>query len=243
MQHYFVSKEDNYIYFQEEDIHHIIHVMRYKNNDQIIGIVEGEGHYLASLMINSKQVVGKIIKKIDRDNDLKADVILVCALLKGDKFELALQKACELGVKEIYPYQAKRSIVKIDQKGEDKKIARWQKIVKEAAEQSERITLPKVQNIIKLDDLIKIEADVKLLAYERESETSTSKLYNILNHQLDKKKIVVVIGPEGGFDNSEIKKLLENGFESISLGKRILRAETAAISLLSTIAFMLERGI
>ena len=183
MQHYFVKRINDNLYFANEDIHHIIHVMRCKNNDHIIGIVENEGHFLASLIINNNEVHAKIIEHIVKESELKLDVILVMSLIKGDKFELVLQKAVELGVGEIYPFKAKRSIIKIDSKEEDKKLLRWNKIAKEALEQSERTNFPKVNKPISIKELINIDADIKLLAFEREG-SGTKLLYDILNTAL-----------------------------------------------------------
>jgi 16S rRNA (uracil1498-N3)-methyltransferase len=243
MQHYFVTKNDNTLYFKIDDIHHILHVMRLKNHDQIIGIIEGEGKYLATLNIDNNDVSATIIEKIESTNELNNQITLVYALVKQEKFELVLQKAVEIGVSEIVPFASLRSIVKIEKNDQEKKLVRWNKIAKEASEQSKRITIPKINEVKKIDEICNIDADIKLLAYEKESFQGSKKLFELLNHDdLANKYICIVIGAEGGFDEKEVVKLNQAGFINVSLGKRILRSETAAIYALSVIAFMSERS-
>jgi 16S rRNA (uracil1498-N3)-methyltransferase len=243
MQHYFVTKNGSTLNFKSEDYHHILHVMRLKNNDKIIGIIEGEGKYLASLNIDGDQVDATIIEKIESNSELSTNITLIYALVKQEKFELVLQKAVELGVSTIIPFASIRSIVKLDSKDQEKKLVRWNKIAKEASEQSRRITIPEITMVKNLNEICNLNFDIKLLAYENEVFQGSKKLYEIISREdLTSKSIAIVVGAEGGFDEKEVVKLNQAGYTNVSLGKRILRSETAAIYALSILAFMSERN-
>ena len=149
--------------------------------------------------------------------------------------DLILQKSCELGVSEIIPINATRSIVKLDKK-ETKKIDRWNKILKEASEQSKRVVIPKVNEIMDIKDLINLDYDIKILCTVNELSMSLKK---VLDKDLTNLKILFVIGPEGGFTDNEEKILIDNGFISTSFGKRVLRTETASLYALSIINYIL----
>ena len=160
---------------------------------------------------------------LDQNNELDVDITCIMSLIKMDRFELCVQKLVELGVKHIVPYQAQRSVVKIK---DNKKLERIRKIIKEAAEQSHRNIIPDLHDVIDLDGLNQYLSKHNYIAYE--------------NHKGDydieaDSSVTFIIGPEGGFTDQEYKKIVDLGFESISLGKRILRAETAAIYLSSII--------
>lgn len=167
-----------------------------------------------------------ILKKIDEYNELETDITVILALIKNDKFDFAIQKLTELGVKRIVPYIANRSIVK-QGKGNNK-LDRIRKIAMEASEQSHRNIVPEICDFATFKDLDKYKSELNLIAYEKETKAiSDLKKY---------KSITYIIGPEGGFEESEVAKIIDAGFDSITLGKRILRAETAAIFLASVIA-------
>lgn len=153
--------------------------------------------------------------------------------------ELIIQKTTEIGVKKIIPVAMERSIVKLNEKDAKKKIERWQKISEVAAKQSKRDIIPKIENIIKISDLCnKIkEYELFIVAYENEEEIT---LKQILQENKEIKKIGVLVGPEGGIDEKEIEKLVQNGAKTVSLGKRILRTETAPITIASNIVYEFE---
>ena len=163
--------------------------------------------------------------KLDENNELETDITAIISLIKNDKFDFAVQKLTELGVNRIVPYIARRSVVKPG-KGNNK-LDRIKKIAREASEQSHRNKIPKICNYATFKDLEKYKSDLNLLAYEKETKSiSDLKKY---------KSITYIIGPEGGFEPREVEDIISLGFDSISLGKRILRAETAAIFLTSII--------
>ncbi len=153
--------------------------------------------------------------------------------------ELIIQKTTEIGVKKIIPVAMERSIVKLNEKDGKKKIERWQKIAEVAAKQSKRDIIPKIENIIKISDLCsEIKAyELFIVAYENEEEIT---LKQVLQENRGIRKIGVLIGPEGGIDEKEIEKLVQNGAKTISLGKRILRTETAPITIASNIVYEFE---
>lgn len=224
MQQYFIDEEitlDAKIRLRDDMLFHLKKVLR------------GTNEYFRLVDINHKIYLAKadgdyasIIKYLDEDNELKTDITAIIALIKSDKFELILQKLTELGVKRIVPYNAYRSVVK--EKKSEKKLERYKKILTEASEQCHRNLIPEIVPAIDLKDIDKYLSELNLIAYEKEDSDIKAELSN-------SQSITFIIGPEGGFDPAEYLKLVEKGFKSISLGKRILRAETAAIYLASII--------
>lgn len=151
--------------------------------------------------------------------------------------DFILQKCCELGVSRIIPLNTKRSIVKLDSK-ETKKIERWNKILKEASEQSKRVVIPTVSNICSIEDLVEEDYDIKILCTVNELSNDIKK---VLSKDLNGARIVIVIGPEGGFEKEEEQTLIANGYVPTSLGKRVLRTETASLYALSIINYITMR--
>ena len=174
-----------------------------------------------------------IIDSYEEERDSNIELTIAVALVQEQKFDLILQKLTELGVNNIIPVKTERSIVKIDKTKEEKKKIRWENICKEASEQSHRVTIPKIHNIISLKELLNQKKELNLICSLNEK---TKPLEEYLMKEL--KNILFVIGPEGGFSNKEEQFLTENGFESTTLGKRVLRVETAAIYVASIINYI-----
>lgn len=240
MQQYFAKdKINNRFILDDQDLFHIERVMRMKNDD-IIYVVYNEIVY-ESLV---KFVNGKISIECKREtvinNELNCNVTLVYGLPKGDKFEFVVQKATELGVSTIVPYAASRSVSVISKDKEGKKLERWNKIAKEASEQSKRNKCVRVEKVCDEDSILNYKSKLNLIAYEDVSSEGCNKLFNLLSEKVD--SITLVVGPEGGFEQREVDNLINNGFEVISLGKRILRSETAPLFLMSVISYMYECG-
>lgn len=222
MQQYFIDQvlNVNESYELRDDIlYHLTKVLRSTN--KTFRLADKNGNIFLANLDNSK---AHIIEKLDEYNELTTDITVILALIKQDKFELTLQKLTELGVKRIIPYNATRSVVK--EKKTDKKIERYKKILTEASEQSHRNFVPEILPAIDLKDIEKYKSELNFVAYEKENESKVN---------LKGESITFIIGPEGGFDIKEIEYIKSIGFESISLGNRILRAETAAIYLTSII--------
>ena len=230
MQRYFVDNKD--LILRDSDVHHIKNVMRMKIGEEI-EIVNEKQAYLARID-NLDPIKISIVRSIEEASELDIDITIAIGLVKEQKMDLILQKLTELGVKKIIPIKMERSIINFDDKKKDKKLVRWESICKEASEQSHRLLIPEVTEPISLKELVKIEADVKIVA-------STKEVKNLINNylQTNKKcaKMVVVIGPEGGITDNEEEFLNNNGFVSVTLGKRILRVETAAIYIASVLNY------
>ena len=237
MQRYFVSNKDNDIFtLSEEDSYHIITVMRMSLNDEI-EIVYDSKLYIASITSMDNIVKCKIVKEFDSLDKSIPKVIIAQSLVKEQKMDYLLQKSCELGVGEVIPLITNRSIIKID-KNDSKKVVRWQKIVKEASEQSKRCDIPKITSIMNLKDLVKVESNYKFICSVNEKSKTIKSILSNINIS---DTILFVIGPEGGFDNSEEDYLMNNGFIPITFGNNVLRTETASSFILSVINYEFMR--
>lgn len=237
MQRYFASiDQDFFVHPTKEDEHHILHVMRMKKGDEI-EVVDNQKLYLCRLDSTDPLVIS-MVHEIASDVEISEDVTLLYALTKGDKIDLVLQKATELGVKRVALIQSERSVVKYDSKDIEKKSQRFIKIMKEASEQSHRLIVPEFLGIFNLKSLPpQVFCDVNFVAYEKDASKVSEQFLGLEKG----KSVSVLIGPEGGFSKQEIESLEKIGFIRTSLGKRILRAETAAIYALSIIGYLLDK--
>ena len=234
MQRYFAKEKTSFGFVLfDTDIHHIKNVMRYNLNDQIEVVYENIVHICNIKNLNPLEL--DIISSNKEERELPIDLKIAISLVNEQKMDLILQKLTELGVNHIIPIKTERSIVKLDNKKEDKKITRWQMICKEASEQSKRTTVPQVTNIMTLKELMNINCGTKLICSLNET-TKPIKYYA----KDDIKDILFAIGPEGGFTEREEKMLLDNNFKSVTLGKRVMRVETAAIYVASIIKYIYE---
>ena len=229
MPKFFVPHEnigDDRAYIRGGDANHIARVLRARVGEQLV-ICDGAGSdYICEISdISTEEINLSIIEKTPCDAEPDVKITLFMALPKSDKMEYVIQKAVELGVYEIIPFSASRCVVKLDSKSGEKKTERWQKIAHSAAKQSGRGIIPKVSAPITFGELVKKATDFELplFCYECEEENSLKKVLSDKNFE----KICVVVGPEGGFDRAEVEQAQESGFISVSLGKRILRCETA----------------
>ncbi len=227
-----------------EDVKHIKNVLRKQVGDDIeVCNQDTEKSYICEITkIETESILTDIIEELQGyDNKIKVDIYQ--GLPKADKMELIIQKAVELGVNSIIPVDMKRCVVKFDSKTETKKIERWQKIAESAAKQSGRNTIPQIKNVVKIEDIIKNKEqyDLIIVCYENEKQNYIKnelvKLKNINKQEIN---IAVVIGPEGGLEEKDVKYLEQNGAKIVSLGNRILRTETVALNLLSIIMYELE---
>ena len=236
MQRYFVDTKEDRFTLSNDDSYHITKVMRNKIGDKVEVVIDKE-LYICEIVSLDKQVLVKKLEKIEQDSELPCYVTIAQSLVKEQKMDLILQKSCELGVSEIIPINTTRSVVKLDKK-ETKKVDRWNKILKEASEQSKRIVIPKINEILDIKDLANLEYDIKILCTVNELSTSIKK---VLSKDLNGAKIILVIGPEGGFTDKEEELLINSGYISTSFGNRVLRTETASLYALSIINYILMR--
>ena len=232
MQRYFCNYNENNEYLlSNDDSYHILKVMRMNIHDRL-EIVDNRNVYLCEI-ISINPVKAKIIKKIEEQHENERNIILVQSLVNENKMDYILQKGTELGINEFYALKVKNSIIKENNKS-DKKINRWQKIVKEAAEQSKRNIIPKVHNIIDIKGLCGISGELKILLSVNEKEKSLKK---VLKDNLKCDTLIIVVGPEGGFTKEEEEELLKNSYISTSLGSRVLRTETAGMVAIAMINY------
>lgn len=239
MHRFFVNPSNisDSIYIDGTDVNHIKNVLRLKCGEEV-NVCDGRNNeYLCRISdISPDKVYLDIISKGVCENEPRFNVTLYQGLPKSDKMEYIIQKCVELGVTRIVPVAAKRSVVKL--KDDAKKVSRWQKIAHEAAKQCQRGILPEVTGVMTfkeaMDDLAK--NDLKFMPYENERQTS---LREVLSDK-DVKTIGFFIGPEGGLDETEIAMADEMNIPTVSLGKRILRTETAPIACLSAVMYELD---
>lgn len=243
MYHFFVSEEQingENAYIEGSDVNHIANVLRMKPGEELLISVRGDWDYLCKIVdIETDRVNLKVLESMEQ-RELPVNITLLQGIPKSDKLEMIIQKAVELGVSEIIPVKTKRVVVKIDEKKVDTKVNRWNAIAESAAKQSKRSIIPKVHEPMSIDNALEIVKDfgVKLIPYE--NADGIDKTRKILDNMDKTKNIAVFIGPEGGFEESEVERIKNSGFEVITLGKRILRTETAGLALLSNIMIRLE---
>lgn len=247
MHHFFVSEnnidlENKRVYIEGTDVNHIKNVLRMKIGEEML-VSDGNGHdYLCEIekYDENDSVISVITDDTSRGAELPSKIYLFQGLPKGDKMELIIQKAVELGVYEIIPVSTKRTVVKLNEKKEKSKIERYNKISESAAKQSKRSIIPEVKGVMTFKDALKYasEFDINLIPYENYKDmTETKKAVQKIGKN---QKIGIFIGPEGGFDESEVEIASDLGVNKISLGKRILRTETAGLMIISVIMFSLE---
>ena len=239
MQQYFVKEScvlNQRVMLDEQQSFHISKVMRMKESDVIVLVDENKQAYEAELVKVGTRCCAEVTYQLERNNEMNAQVTVVMALIKKDKWDFFLMKATELGAARIVPFKAKRSVVKSDDEKLDKKKQRWMRIIEEAAEQSRRQCVPELTDPLTLKQLRNVMSDVNLIAYEKDAGSGKLLRECLKSNQ----SVTIVIGPEGGFDAQEVDELIEMGFECVSLGKRILRAETAACYALAAIDALVE---
>lgn len=235
--------EYNRINLIGEDVKHISNVLRKQVDDEInICNIDTSENFLCKIVkISKENILLEIVKQIKSEAEPDIEITIFQGLPKAEKMEFIIQKCTELGAKYFVPVEMERCIVKLDSKTKKKKLERWQKISETAAKQSRRDIVPKVENPINLKNLLNLieKYDIVLLAYENEqSNTLKNELRNIKNK--DNLKVGVIIGPEGGIDVQEVEAMVKAGAKTITLGKRILRTETAGMAITSIILYELE---
>ena len=241
MYHFFAEHEnifDDYIDIKGGDVNHIKNVLRLKKGDEIL-ISSGDNYdYNCIIDTITDDYVRSLITSVnEKGNELSSKVYLFQGLPKADKMELIIQKMIELGVYEIVPVAMKRSVVKLDAKKAKAKVERWNGIALSAAKQSKRSIQPEVTEVMTFKQALEYagKLDKLLLPYEcAEGMEKTRKVIEEIGHG---ESVGIFIGPEGGFDRSELDEAVNAGCKIITLGKRILRTETAGMMLLSCLLY------
>jgi 16S rRNA (uracil1498-N3)-methyltransferase len=247
MQRYFVKNEqftDNKAVVTGDDARHIARVMRMSKGDEVICCNEKSQSALCEIEdISDDEVNLRVVEWLDEAKELPIEVTIANGLPKGDKLELVIQKGTELGASAFIPFMAARSIVKWDSKKGAKKVDRWRKIAKEAAEQAHRTKVPEVLEPASLRELLqKSKAyDYKIVAYEEEAKLGEkSNLASVLSNIKQGQSLLVVIGPEGGLSDNEVESFKNSGFVTCGFGPRILRTETAPLYVLAAVSYHTE---
>lgn len=249
MYHFFVDSSQitldcKRVEITDSDYNHIAHVLRMKVGEQFSVSMreeeEGRELFYEIEEITDSAVIGKLCFIEEVGNELPSKIYLFQGLPKVDKMELIIQKAVELGAFEIVPMSTKRCIVKLDEKKAESKVKRWQAIAEAAAKQSKRAIIPNVHMPMTMKEAVQYakDMDVKLIPYEMAEHIDETK--KIIEAIKPGQSIAVFIGPEGGFSEQEIDLCNENGIKPITLGKRILRTETAGFTIISWLMYHLE---
>ncbi|WP_352398222.1 16S rRNA (uracil(1498)-N(3))-methyltransferase [[Clostridium] aminophilum] len=244
MYHFFVEPdqiEEERITILGEDVNHIGNVLRMKPGEKVLISAEGEMDRLCGIEeIRRDEVICRILEVRKENNELPARIHLYQGLPKSDKMELIIQKAVELGAYRIVPVSTKNTVVKLDAKKAESKVKRWNAIALAAAKQSKRSVIPEVAPVISFGQALEEVKgfDLKLIPYE--NADGMAKTRELMGKAAPGQDIAVFIGPEGGFDPGEIEKAKDAGTEPVTLGKRILRTETAGLCILSALMMQLD---
>ena len=234
--------QGNRIVIEGNDVNHIKNVLRMKQGEELAvsNGQDGKEYRCGILEFAEDQVVCELRFVKEDGVELSSQVYLFQGLPKADKMEMIIQKCVELGVYAVIPVATKRCVVKLDDKKAKSKISRWQGIAEAAAKQSKRRIVPEIMDVMSFKQAIQYVKgfDVKVIPYELAEDMEKTK--SIIGALKPGQKIAVFIGPEGGFDESEIQEALDNGTEPITLGKRILRTETAGLTIMSWMMYQLE---
>lgn len=241
-----LSELNKSVTIEGEDVNHIKNVLRLTVGDSITVSDGSSRDYECVIASISDVVTADIVDIHDCNAELPVKLRLFQGVPKADKFELIIQKAVELGAAEIIPVMMERTVVKLDDKKQDKKLERYRKIAEAAAKQSRRGIIPEVSSYISFKNAVKTltEADDKvkrMILVPYESAEGMDYARNIIASAGEYDEIDIFIGPEGGFADSEIELAKQNGASIISLGNRILRTETAGLAILSILGFTLDR--
>ncbi|WP_442604406.1 16S rRNA (uracil(1498)-N(3))-methyltransferase [Paenibacillus sp. KN14-4R] len=243
MQRYFIPKEqfnDDSVTITGDDAHHLVRVMRAEIDDECI-CSNGEDREarVRIVAIDKGSVTANIVEMLPLAAEAQVKVWIAQSLPKGDKMELVIQKGTEIGAAGFIPFVSDRTVVQYDAKKEAKRGERWNKIAKEAAEQAHRNRVPNVESVQSWKNFLNkiTDFDAAWICYEREAGLSFRQLVQKSLTSSEQPKVLLVIGPEGGFTEDEITEAEQRGCVSVSLGKRILRTETAAMVGLSCILY------
>ena len=245
MHHFFVDPgqigKDN-VQITGQDAQHIGLALRMKPGEEIC-VRTGQDSLVYRcriLQVTPDLVEAQIMWKEDQDAELPSDIRLFQCLPKSDKMEWIIQKAVELGAKEIIPVESRRSIVRLSGSKAENKVRRWNAVSESAAKQSGRALVPQVHSVLSFGEAIRYASGLDVLLFPYEMAEGMDHTRNVLKEIVPGRSIGIFIGPEGGFDPSEVDLAKQNGAKIITLGKRILRTETAGMALIASLMLQLE---
>ena len=246
MYHFFVEPsqiQGNKIIITGKDVNHIKNVLRMKPGEEIAvsNGLDGKEYHCGIAEWYEDRIVCDLFFVKEEGVELASKIYLFQGLPKADKMELIIQKTVELGVYEIIPVASKRAVVKLDAKKAESKLIRWQAIAEAAAKQSKRGIIPKIKEVMSFQEAVAYSscAQVKIIPYELAQGMERTK--EIISGIRPGEPVAVFIGPEGGFAEAEIEMAMQAGIEPVTLGRRILRTETAGMAVLSVIMYHLEQ--
>ena len=223
------------------DVNHIRNVLRMRTDEEVL-IADGQGaEYRCKLIeLSENEVRAQILWKLDGNAELVSAITLFQGLPKSDKMDLIVQKCVELGVDRIVPVSTKRAVVKLDAKKEQTRLKRWNTISESAAKQSGRGVIPEVSGVMSFGKALEEakKLDVLLIPYERAEHMAETR--RVMGSIQPGQSVGIFIGPEGGFEESEVEEAVAAGAQAITLGKRILRTETAGLAVMAMLGYLLE---
>lgn len=244
MYHFFVRQEnigENTIVLDGADVNHIKNVLRMRPGEEVLLSSGDNCDFLCEIQeITSTQVAARIVKKEERSCELPCKITLFQGLPKAGKMELIIQKAVELGVYEIVPVAMKRCVVKLDEKKSVQKCRHWNGIAESAAKQSRRSRIPRVAPVMSYQEAVSYAGNLDVVLFPYECAQGMEAAKKLVERIVPGQSVGIFIGPEGGYDLSELQMGRDANFCEMTLGRRILRTETAGMMLLSVLSFHLE---
>lgn len=234
---------DSRYFITGSDYNHIKNVLRMKQGDSFLVSCNGKSNLCTLESIEADAIVALITEENYADNELPIKIHLFQGLPKSDKMELIIQKSVELGVSDIIPVEMSRCVVKLEEKKKSAKQQRWQTIAESAAKQSKRNVVPTVHKTISYAQALNLATELDMILVPYENKDGMSATISSLKQIKPNTSVAILIGPEGGFDETEIELAKNKGSKIISLGKRILRTETAAITAIGMCMLYAETNL
>lgn len=244
MYHFFIHQDqigEDSIRITGPDVNHMKNVLRMGAGEEVLISNGVDKDYLCEIVsVTSSEVIARILSVDEAGKELPAKIYLFQGLPKSDKMEFIIQKAVELGVYQIVPVETRRTVVKLDKKKEESKLRRWSAVSESAAKQSGRLIVPEVAGVMTFEKALALSKEFDMTVIPFEHAKGMEETRQILSAIKPGMNAGIFIGPEGGFEDSEIELAKSFGARPITLGKRILRTETAGLSVLSVLSFLLE---
>lgn len=244
MQHFFVTPSqvrDGQIFVEGSDVNHMKQVLRMRIGEEVMVSDGNNQSYLCAVKAYEDGIAVLAVKEVkEADTELSSKIYLFQGLPKQDKMELIIQKSVELGVHEVIPTVTRRAVVKLDEKKAKRKAERWQEIAKSAAKQAGRAYIPQVKDVLSYREALAYAKDLDVLLIPYELSKGMQETKEIIGAIMPGQSVGIFIGPEGGFEREEVEQAVEAGAKAITLGRRILRTETAGLTTLSVLMFHLE---